>query len=164
MTASEVREALDTLDSGRRARCLVLLCEPCLAHVRKYFADLGNRKYRDSVVGLGHEVDVDLPVRALAVIRAARGNPSASVLDSLIADYQEPLTAHQDDDLRISDARAEYAYLAIYNLVRSCKNPDDKAIGWLVVRQALSATGPEDPTPAEVDEILARWVTAWPTA
>jgi hypothetical protein len=161
MTASEVRDAFETLDASTRARCLVLLCEPCLEHVRKYFADPVNREYRDSVVGLAHEVDVDLPVRALSAIRAARGIPSASVLDSLLVDYQEPLTAHQDDDLRISDARAEYAYLAIYNLVRSCKNPDDTAIGWLVVRQALSATGPEDPTPADVDETLARWVAAW---
>jgi hypothetical protein len=164
MTPSEVREALDALDAGRRARCFVLLCEPCLEHVRKYFADPRNRKYRDSVVGLGHEVDVDLPVRALSVIRAARGIPSASVLDSLIVDYQEPITAHQDNDLRISDERAEYAYLAIYNLIRSCKNPNDKAIAWLVVCQALSATGPEDPTQADVHEALARWVTAWPTA
>jgi hypothetical protein len=110
MTASEVRDVFETLDASTRARCLVLLCEPCLEHVRKYFADPVNREYRDSVVGLAHEVDVDLPVRAFSAIR---------------------------------------------------KNPDDTAIGWLVVRQALSATGPEDPTPADVDETLARWVAAW---
>ena len=94
----------------------------------------------------------------------AEGVPPASAFDSLLADYQEPLTAHQDDESQISDARAEYAYLAVYNLVRSCRNPDDRAAAWLVVRQVLSATGPEEPTQADVDELLERWMAAWPTA
>ena len=164
MPSSDVRRAFEALDADSRARCLALLCEPCLHAVQQYFADPGNTEYRDSVVGLHHVVDVDLPVRALSAIRVAEGVPPPSALDSLLADYQEPLTAHQDNDLSISDARAEYAYLAVYNLVRSCRNPDDRAAAWLVVRQVLSATGPEEPTQADVDELLERWMAAWPTA
>ncbi|MGE5837235.1 MAG: hypothetical protein ACM4AI_22370 [Acidobacteriota bacterium] len=107
-------------------------------------------------------MDVELPVRALAAIRSAGGVPNKPVSDSLLADYQEPMTAHQDADLRFSDVRAEYAYLAVYNLVRSCRDPLDNGLAWLVVRQVLSAMGPEEPTQADVDEILARWVAAWP--
>ncbi len=123
LSSSEVRRAFEDLDSDLRARCLALLCEPGLSHLRRYFADAANTTYLDSVVGLRHVVDVELAVRALAAIRSAGGIPSSSVLDSLLADYQEPMAAHQDDDSRITDSRAEYAYLSIYNLVRSSRNP-----------------------------------------
>ena len=163
MPSSEVRRAFEALDADSRAYCLALLCEPCLQAVQQYFADPANREYTDSVVGLHHVVDVDLPVRALSAIRVAEGVPPAFALDALLADYQEPMTAHQDNDSRISDARAGSAYLAVYNLVRSCRNPEDRAAAWLVVRQALSAAGPEEPTHADVDEMLGRWMAAWPT-
>ena len=164
MTAFEIRQAFEALDPDSRARRRGSLCDPCLQSVRQYFAHAPNREYRDSIVGLQHVVDVELPVRALSAIRIAGGVPSKPVLDSLLADYQEPMTAHQDADLRFSDVRAEYAYLAVYNLVRSCRDPLDNDLAWLVVRQVLSALGPDEPTQADVDEILARWTAAWPTA
>ena len=164
MTAFEIRQAFEALDPASRACTLASLCEPCLQSIRQYFGNTPNREYRDSIVGIRHVVDVELPVRALSAIRSAGGVPSKPVLDSLLADYQEPMTAHQDADLRFSDVRAEYAYLAVYNLVRSCRDPLDNDLAWLVVRQVLSALGPDEPTHADVDEILARWAAAWPTA
>ena len=163
MTASEIRQAFEALDPDGRARTLASLCEPCLQSIRQYFAHAPNREYRDSVVGLQHVVDVELPVRALSAIRSAVGVPPKPVLDSLITDYQEPMTAHRDAELRFSDVRAEYAYLAVYNLVRSCRDPLDNDLAWLIVRQMLSAMAPEEPTQADVDEILGRWFAAWPT-
>jgi hypothetical protein len=162
MTAFEIQQAFQALDPDTRARTLASLCEPCLQSIREYFANAPNREYRDSIVGISHVVDVELPVRALAAIRGAGGVPSKPVLDALLADYQEPMTAHQDVDLKFSDVRAEYAYLAVYNLVRSCRDPLDNGLAWLVVRQVLSAMGPEEPTQADVDEILVRWVAGWP--
>lgn len=164
MTPPDVRDEFNRLAPDQRARCLALLCEPCLSQVRRYFAETGNTTYQDSIVGLRHVVDVDLPVRALGAIRSAHGIPSSSVLASLAADYAEPITAHQDDDFRIADRRAEFAYLSIYNLVRSCRDPDDLELAWLVVRQALAAVGPEEPTRGDVDKLLNQWMAGWMTA
>lgn len=164
MTAFDIRQAFEALDPDGRASALASLCEPCLQSIRQYFANPANSEYRDSIVGIRHVLDVELPVRALSAIRSAGGVPSKPVLESLLADYQEPMTAHQDADLRFSDVRAEYAYLAVYNLVRSCRDPLDNELAWLVVRQVLSAMAPEEPTQADVDEFLARWVASWPTA
>jgi hypothetical protein len=56
----------------------------------------------DGVVGMRHEVDVELPARALAEARARREDPSTQ------AAYLEPITAMQDDDWVMPDA-IEYA-------------------------------------------------------
>ena len=161
MTAAEVRASFEALDPDRRARCLALLCDENGARLRQYFSDRRATTYEDSVVGLRHELDVELPFRALEAIRSARGVPPASVLDALLAEYGEPMTAHQDGDLVFTNDRAQYAYLAIYNLVESCRAPDDRELAWLVVRQALSASGPDHPTSGDVDKLLARWVSNW---
>ncbi|MET9211794.1 MULTISPECIES: hypothetical protein [unclassified Nocardia] len=87
-------------------------------------------RYRDSVVGMWHDVDVELPADAL---RAAHAGVDHADVDSR---YLEPLAALQDDDLAFPDS-IELGYYAIYNCFRKYVRGDDIA-DWLIVNQALS--------------------------
>jgi hypothetical protein len=131
---TDARE-LTALSPDERAVELARRCEAGLPLIRAYFADPKRRRYVDSVVGIVHDVDVELPARVLDAIRAAGGIPEAGVLDALFRDYMEPMTAHQDDDLSFSDDPTEFAYLAIYNLLVYCRKPEDVARAELVLDQ-----------------------------
>ncbi|MGS2806479.1 hypothetical protein [Nocardia sp. MW-W600-9] len=87
-------------------------------------------RYRDSVVGMWHHVDVELPADAL---RAARAGVDRADIGGR---YLEPIVAMQDDDLAFPDS-VELAYYAIYNCFRKYVRGDVVA-DWLIVSQALS--------------------------
>lgn len=107
------------------------LCEDALlvwnGYVREKPAAL---RYRDSVVGMWHDVDVELPADAL---RAARAGVDLVDVGSR---YLEPIAALQDDDLAFPDS-VELGYYAIYNCFRKYVAGDDIS-DWLIVNQALS--------------------------
>lgn len=126
---------LSALSPAERVVELARRCEAGLPLIRAYFAEPKRSRYVDSVVGIVHDVDVELPARVLDAIRAAGGIPEASVLEALFRDYMEPMTAHQDDDLSFSDDVTEFAYLAIYNLLEYCRKPEDVARAELVLDQ-----------------------------
>lgn len=87
-------------------------------------------RYRDSVVAMWHQVDVDLPADALPAAHAGVD------LADVGSRYLEPMSALQDDDLTLPDP-VEFAYFAIYNCF--CKYVRDQDIpDWLIVNQALS--------------------------
>lgn len=100
-------------------------------------------RYRDSVVGMWHRVDVELPGDALRAAGAGEG----------VADigkrYLEPIAALQDDDLAFPDS-VELGYYAIYNCFCKYVRGDDVS-DWLIVNQALSVL-----PPSEVAERLTR--------
>jgi hypothetical protein len=131
----EIRAALEALSADARVLRLAELCALGLPAIRAYFRDPSRARYVDSVVGMQHEVDVELPERVLAQIRSARGIPAPEVVEALGNEYLEPLAAHQDSDLEFEDGAAELAYLAIYNLLQCCRKPDDPDRAWLVVVQ-----------------------------
>jgi hypothetical protein len=88
-------------------------------------------EYVDSVVGMRHGLDAELPRQALA---AARAGQRSGAVDRR---YLEPLAALQDDDLQLPEP-VEFAFYAVYNCYR--KYVDRDAVDeWLIVNQAVSA-------------------------
>ncbi|GEM30629.1 hypothetical protein NN3_16360 [Nocardia neocaledoniensis NBRC 108232] len=119
------------LGADRRRLVHLALCEDALLTWNDYVQ--GNPaalRYRDSVVGMGHTVDVELPADAL---RAARAGVDLTDVDRR---YLEPIAALQDDDLTFPDS-VELGYYAIYNCFRKYVSGDDIQ-DWLIVNQALS--------------------------
>ncbi|MFD6463814.1 hypothetical protein [Streptomyces roseolus] len=119
------------LEADRRRQVHLSLCEDALSTwidgVRSKSVPL---RYRDSVVGMSHRVDTELPADALR--SACAGVDLADTADR----YLEPITALQDDDLSFPDT-VEFAYYAIYNCFRKHALGDDIS-DWLIVNQALS--------------------------
>ncbi|MGW5106690.1 hypothetical protein [Nocardia sp. NPDC004123] len=125
------RQLFLQLGADRRRQVHLSLCEDALpiwlGYVRGEPARL---RYRDSVVGMRHHVDVELPTDAL---RSARAGVDLADIGSR---YLEPITALQDDDLVFPDP-VEFAYYAIYNCFCKYVRGDDIP-DWLIVNQALS--------------------------
>jgi hypothetical protein len=125
------RQLFLQLGADHRRQVHLSLCEDAVAtwigYVRGEPAPL---RYRDSVVGMWHNVDVELPADALRSARA--GADLADIGDR----YLEPITAMQDDDLAFPDP-VEFAYYAIYNCFCKYVRGDDIS-DWLIVNQALS--------------------------
>ncbi|MEV0333926.1 hypothetical protein [Nocardia sp. NPDC050717] len=118
---------------GADSRRLVhlALCEDALRTWNTYVQDEpAALRYRDSVVGMRHTVDIELPADAL---RAARAGVNLADVDRR---YLEPITALQDDDLTFPDS-VELGYYAIYNCFRKYVSGADIE-DWLIVNQALS--------------------------
>ena len=122
------------LDTVRKRRVHMLLCQSALEQWELYAQAHAPIEYIDSVVGMHHRVDIQLPRDAFTC--AQRGEPDQSIWDS----YTEPIVSLQDDDLSFP-SHIEFAYYAIYNLFRKyCLEAtiDD----WVIVNQALAAQDP----------------------
>ncbi len=124
--------------AGSRKVVHRFVCGKALEVWQEFVAQETKITYADSVVGLAHEVDTQLPTEAF---RAAFAGCSAEESDNISYRYLEPISALQDMDLEFS-APVLMAYYAIYNAF--CKyargeNNDD----WIIVNQAL-ATDPEN--------------------
>ncbi|MFD6355120.1 hypothetical protein [Nocardia tengchongensis] len=119
------------LGADHRRQVHLSLCEDALPTWIDYVQSKRARlRYRDSVVGMRHHVDVELPADALHSARA--GVDLADIANR----YLEPISALQDDDLTFPDP-VEFAYYAIYNCFRKYACGDDIP-DWLIVNQALS--------------------------
>lgn len=121
--------------AGRRLVHLEL-CRHALGKWTEFVSAAGPIIYVDSVVGLRHEVEANLPLEAFKA--ASDGSDPTNISER----YDEPLSALQDDDLEF-DNHIEYAWYAIYNLFQkyALASPIDD---WLIVNQALSSeTDPE---------------------
>ncbi|MGW4356211.1 hypothetical protein ACWELJ_29405 [Nocardia sp. NPDC004582] len=119
------------LGADRRRQVHLSLCEDALPTWTGYIHDKrAHLRYRDSVVGMRHDVDIELPADALR--SACAGTDLADVGNR----YLEPITALQDDDLTFPDP-VEFAYYAIYNCFRKYATGDDIP-DWLIINQALS--------------------------
>jgi hypothetical protein len=148
MNARTVFEAFGALAYEAQVDALVIACADAL-RVWKAWADAHEPRYTDGVVGMRHVVDVELPGRALAEVRARKQSPSTT------KEYLEPITAMQDDDLEMPDP-IEYAYYAIYNLHRLIFEPDSDITAALVLNQAISAAL-ETSDPDEIDVRMVAW-------
>ncbi len=128
------------LEADHRRQIHLSLCEDALPTWTSYAqGEPASLRYLDSIVGLRHHVDVELPADAL---RSARAGADLADVDSR---YSEPITAMQDDDLAFPDP-VEFAYYAIYNCFRKYVRGDDIA-DWLIINQALSAHDLDEAVP-----------------
>ena len=123
------------LTPERQRQVHLRLCEEALGVWRAYVAQHSPIRYMDSVVGMRHTVDVDLPHDAL---RSAIAGADLADVDSR---YGEPIVAMQDDDLQFPDP-VLFAYYAIYNCFRRHALAE-QIDSWLIVNQALSSIDDE---------------------
>ena len=118
-----------TPDQQRRVH--LRLCVEALAVWLAYAAEHAPIRYFDTVIGMGHAVDVLLPGDAL------RSADAGTDLANVEGRYDEPIVAMQGDDLEFPDP-IEFAYYAVYNCFR--RHARGEAIdSWLIVNQALSS-------------------------
>ena len=149
------------LSDDLRVLYLAELCGEFVPAIRRYFRFPWRRRYTDSVVGMVHRVDVDLPQRALETVLAPDDPRKLEEVERLLAEYREPIVAMQDMDLEIKSNQADYGYLAIYNLLRLCEAPSDVETGWIVAKQALSAVLPEGLSEEEEAQFMSRHLEEW---
>src|SRR5262249_187091 len=71
--------------------------------------------YHDSVVGVRHELDVQLPHRVVEELEGATATNTSPRLEDAKAAYSEPIVALRDDDIDLARA-AERADRAIFVL------------------------------------------------
>jgi hypothetical protein len=109
-----------------------------LAAWTRYAAAAGRMTYYDSVVGMFHVVDLQLPADAFA---AAFGVPDEASAAAMEQRYLEPLAALQDDDLDFPGSTL-LGYYAVYNAFMKYARHADIDDG-LILSQALSGSGPE---------------------
>lgn len=144
---------LTAMSSSLRLRALVAACRSALAVWQSQKEPM---EYVDTVVGMRHVVDRELPARTLRALRnvALVDIIHTPTLDALALDYREPTVALQDDDWHLGDA-ATSAYYAIYNLLRFVRN-EGGVTPELVLTQAIECQGTE---PDVVEQNLAGWWT-----
>lgn len=152
MTNEEIHTRFLALSREAQIDALVLACEPALVSWTTW-ALRTKPEYVDTVVGMRHVVDIDLPARALEEVR--RRHEAPDVLPTQ-KDYVEPIVAMQDDDWEMSEQN-EYAYYAIYNLHRFVFEPQDTVTASLVLNQAISATLRDQDSQEEIRERLLSW-------
>jgi hypothetical protein len=93
--------------------------------------DAGMR-YTDTVVGLKHEIDFELPLKAYLAVKFDE-------YDKLIeTEYREPIAALQDGDWNPPDD-IQMAYYSIYNLYQKYSGLE-KIDDWLIINQSLSSS------------------------
>jgi hypothetical protein len=140
-----------------RIASLVLACEPALV-VWLTWATREKPVYIDTVVGMRHEVDLDLPVRALEQVRQRHAKPNP---DEIIHAYVEPIVALQDSDWEMP-GNLELAYYAIYNLHRLVYEPQDTITPALILEQAIAgALAPSQCDEETVQGRIAAWWASW---
>lgn len=143
------------LSEDDRISALVLACEPALT---KWMTWAAKEKpvYVDTVVGMRHVVDIDLPVRALEQVRQRHENPDPS---DVIQAYVEPIVALHDMDWEMPN-NLELAYYAVYNLHRLVYEPQDTITPSLVLEQAI-AGALQEVDEQTVRDRLATWWAGW---
>lgn len=133
------------LPADERRKALTRLAQLSQQVWHEFTARKGRIRYRDSVVGMSHELDQSLPDRAIEAIVGL--GDSKTVADG----YLEPVAALQDMDLELPE-RVEFAFYAIYNLFRKyCQHEQiDES---LILKQILSSL----PGEAAIEEALRHW-------
>jgi hypothetical protein len=114
--APEILAAFRELPDARRLEALAVAVRDAYAVWRAYADPWKPVTYVDGVVGMQHQVDLDLPRRAMEDIERALAGATVDPA-ATDRDYTEPIVAMQDDDLEFP-GEVELAYYAIYNLHR----------------------------------------------
>jgi hypothetical protein len=124
------------LDANEKKKAHIKACTYSLAAWDAFTEKGKNLSYRDSVALMKHQIENDLPGKALQAV--IEGLASKEIEEC----YLEPITALQDMDWEPPE-NIEYAFYSIYNLFRKyCEGAeiDD----WLIINQSLSSETDEN--------------------
>lgn len=131
-----LRDTFAKLSEVRQREVHLALCGQSLLIWQEYISAGCSLAYVDSVVGMRHTIDDNLPSDAMESVR--RGTDVANVNER----YKEPIVAMHDGDLNFPD-HVEFAYYSIYNCFQKYVAGAD-INSWLIVNQALSCSKEQD--------------------
>lgn len=134
-------ETLKTILSGLsyRSQCLCALvaCEASLK-IWEEFAAQARLEYTDSVIGLHHELDKELPSRVISSVRENLENLGTEFGYALQEEYLEPLAAIGDADL-VFPERVLEAFYSFHNLLTAAMDAEKKQHFAIAVQQACES-------------------------
>lgn len=131
MVTYKLPESFLDLNAHEKKQSQIKACTFALSVWKTYCAQRKEMIYSDSIVGMAHRVEKDLPEKALQAVIDGLVSPEITQA------YREPIVALQDMDIDWPD-QIEFAYYAIDNLYRkyALNLPIDD---WLIINQALSS-------------------------
>lgn len=127
----DLQEEFLNLSSEKKRFVQFELCENALEILENYYAESGEIRYVEGVVGTLQIVDAKLLSDAFNSAQQGKN------LHDTDYRFAEPIAALQDDDLEFPD-NIELAFYSIYNLFQKYV-VNRKIDDWLIVNQALSA-------------------------
>lgn len=136
MDIKRLLEKIKNSSFDERLFFLAGICDEIPSILKKYFTGSGNTSYIDTVVGSAHDVDTDLPDRALNLLKKQKLNKT--LIKKTLKEYLEPITALRDSDFEIADQNTRLGYYAIYNLLRYAAGESTEEQFDLITNQAVS--------------------------
>lgn len=152
-------EALKTILSGLSYRsqclCALIACERALA-VWNAFVSSSDLEYTDSVAGLHHEIDEELPLRVFFCVRENLENLGAEFGFALQEEYLEPLAALGDGDLKMPENALE-AFYSFHHLLAAAMDAEKKQHFAIAVQQACESLQEKGIAQKTQKNIYAAW-------
>lgn len=120
----------------------ISLCEKTLPIWDAYSVN-NKLSYRDSVVGLLHEVNTDILSKSISSCRKCpfENTPNKLELQNLLKEFEDPIVALQDLDWELPSA-VKLTFYAVYNLLEGIQKPItvfDELTQYVSVNQAVNA-------------------------
>jgi len=130
---SEVMNIFLSLSSEEKKEFHLDACQFSLDQWDKFWKNNdAHMRYTDSVAGIEHVVDFELPLKAYLAVKFNH-------YDGLIEkEYREPIVALQDYDWN-PPADIQMAYYSIYNLYQKYSGLEE-IDDWLIINQSLSSS------------------------
>jgi hypothetical protein len=137
-----LEEYCDSITKEELFKIAVKVCEAALPIWREYSAN-NELTYRDTVVGLHHNVDANLLQNSISVCKNETFESAIgkSILIQLLKDFSDPIFALQNADWGLPNTVEEFFY-AIYNLLNGLRNRENhkgELIHYISVNQAAGA-------------------------
>jgi hypothetical protein len=172
MKPNEMMEIFDRWEEDKRINALYKGCLMSLSAWKDYTKDQ-TIEYKDSLVGLDHVVENDLPIDAMDAVKLHIGGEEPANIEEINKRYMEPITAMQDYDWYSTEGfdymdlnfpkHVEFAYYSIYNLFRLAFNKVVTIEESVIINQFISSQlrYEENMTPeenqAQIDAAFQKW-------
>ncbi len=149
----DLKELTKKLTLETQRLCGIIACEEALK-VWKAFVPSIDFYYADSVVGVAHDIKLDLPERALEAVRIKK----LELVNSIYQEYLEPIVAIQDEDWSLPEP-ALMAFYSVYNLLDGFRseNPSSIAISINQAHEALVKWNPQEVKKKCGDNVFNPW-------
>ena len=163
-----LKDLLSPLPKSKQLAIVIRLIKLALPVWDKY-AEKNELVYRDSVVGLSHKVDINLPTYCIKVSEDyLKANWMQKIFTKNTNEilgvqhkFREPITALQDRDWELP-YEVERIFYAVYNLICSLNGEDTTVFGestvYVAINQAVDALSMAQVLDInEINEILKTW-------
>jgi hypothetical protein len=138
----DLKEYCHSITTEKLFGLAIKVCEAALPIWWEYSAN-NELTYRDTVVGLRHEVDSNLLQNSVSfckgeIFESAAGNP---ILIKLLEKFSDPIVALQDSDWELPYP-VERVFYAVYNLLDGLRNRvsyENELVHYVSVNQAVDA-------------------------